>query len=306
MIAGELLVNQLWYRSKAKIKRLVTGGTPGASAASSSSIAKLPQEVVNGIISHCIHDKGTLLACSTTCYSWYIAAVPHLHHSLTTDDDHHYPEDRNHPWPLPLQKSHKLGLLPFVKRFRIRMGVSISDTGFAPERLSKHNLSYFSALTNLQELGIDYLQVSSFMPTIQQCFGHFSPTLQFLALKQPKGTCREILYFIGLFPNLQDLKLHYPFPMHEEEIEDGLTPAPLSIPPLRGRLMLTCFRREDLVKNMIDLFGGLHFRHMDLFRVQCVRLLLDACTETLETLRLYPTDPYGEEFRKGEKENGLK
>ena len=70
--------------------------------------------------------------------------------------------------------------------------------------------------------------------------------------------------------------------------------------------MLTCFRREDLVKNMIDLFGGLHFRHMDLFRVQCVRLLLDACTETLETLRLYPTDPYGEEFRKGEKENELK
>ena len=35
---------------------------------------------------------------------------------------------------------------------------------------------------------------------------------------------------------------------------------------------------------------------MDLFRVKCVRLLLGACAGTLEWLRLYPTDPYGEEF----------
>ena len=48
------------------------------------------------------------------------------------------------------------------------------------------------------------------------------------------------------------------------------------------------------MKDMIAVFGGLHFRHMDLFRVKCVRLLLSACTETLETLRLYPSDPYGE------------
>ena len=50
------------------------------------------------------------------------------------------------------------------------------------------------------------------------------------------------------------------------------------------------------MKDMIALFGGLRFRHMDLFRVTCVPLLLDACTESLETLRLYPTDPYGEEI----------
>jgi len=48
------------------------------------------------------------------------------------------------------------------------------------------------------------------------------------------------------------------------------------------------------MEDMITLFGGLRFRCMDLFRVNCVRLLLDACTETLERLRLYPMDPYGE------------
>ena len=71
---------------------------------------------------------------------------------------------------------------------------------------------------------------------------------------------------------------------------------PLSVPPLHGRLTLAYFTREKLMEDMIVLFGGLRFRHIDLFRVKCVRLLLDACTKTLETLRLYPTDCSGEEI----------
>jgi len=173
------------------------------------------------------------------------------------------------------------------------MGIA-NDAGFNPKWLSEPNLRYFSALTNLQELGIDYLRVSDFMPTIRQCFGHFSPTLRFLALKQPIGSCRHILYFIGLFPNLQDLRLHYPFPRNEEDGSADPTLVPPSVPPLRGRLTLTCFTRENLLKDMVTFFGGLRFRHMDLFRVKCVRLLLGACRETLETLKVYPSDPYGE------------
>ena len=47
---------------------------------------------------------------------------------------------------------------------------------------------------------------------------------------------------------------------------------------------------------MIDLFGGIRFHYMNLFNVAGTRLLLDACAETLETLRLYPTDPRGKEL----------
>ena len=57
---------------------------------------------------------------------------------------------------------------------------------------------------------------------------------------------------------------------------------------------LVCCKKEILVKDMITLFGGLRFRHMDLYGVTFVRLLLDACTETLETLRFYPTESCGE------------
>ena len=51
--------------------------------------------------------------------------------------------------------------------------------------------------------------------------------------------------------------------------------------------------RVELVEDMIRLFGGIRFRSMDLFYVGGTRLLLNACVETLETLRLHQTGPYG-------------
>ncbi|KAF9781002.1 hypothetical protein BJ322DRAFT_1082650 [Thelephora terrestris] len=48
---------------------------------------------------------------------------------------------------------------------------------------------------------------------------------------------------------------------------------------------------------MVTLFGGLRFRQMDLFGVKCLPLLLKRCAETLDTLRLYPTDPYAKILR---------
>jgi len=45
----------------------------------------------------------------------------------------------------------------------------------------------------------------------------------------------------------------------------------------------------NLLKDMVQLFEGIRFRYMDLFDVEGVWLWIGACTETLETLRLYPT-----------------
>ena len=131
------------------------------------------------------------------------------------------------------------------------------DDPFTPKKLDKCTLRYFSALTNLQELGMDNLQVASFMPNIQRYFEHFAPTLRFLALREPGGSSRQILYFIGLFPNLQDLKLCYNFPEGEQEGMADADLVPLSVPPLCGRLTLMCFAKEKLVKDMIAFFGGL-------------------------------------------------
>ena len=288
----QLLINKIWYRTTATVKKHLLRGVPETPTSQSAPIARLPQELVGAIFSYFIYDTRILLACSMTCYSWYIVASPHLHHSLTTDDLTTSWGDRRFRWPNPLKKSYDLGLLPLVKRFRIRLDCRYDGVVFAPGRLRGHTLRHFSALTNLQELGIDYLQLSSFMPNIHQCFGHFAPTLRFLALVNPEGSPRQILYFIGLFPNLQDFKLLYSLQGWDSAANADLVP--LSVPPLRGRLTLARLEGERLMEDMITFLGGLRFHSMDLFWVKCVRLLLDACAETLETLRLYPTDPYGE------------
>jgi len=68
-----------------------------------------------------------------------------------------------------------------------------------------------------QELGADGFQAHSFMLNFQEYFEHFTPTLRFLPVREPRGSSRQILYFIWLFPNLQNLKFYYDFPRGERE-----------------------------------------------------------------------------------------
>jgi len=166
---------------------------------------------------------------------------------------------------------------------------------FSPQQFNPHILNQFLALTNVQELGIDHLNIPSFMPVIQQYFGHFLPTVHSLTLREPKGSHRQIIYFIGLFQHLEDLRLLYTWIGPQYEPVDDLTLVPPFTPPLQGWLLLANFMRVGLLKDMIDLLGGIQFRWVDFFGVDDMRLLLDGRMKMLETLRLYPTDPHGKE-----------
>jgi hypothetical protein len=184
-----------------------------------------------------------------------------------------------------------------VKKFRVlRDGYNYN--GISPEWFNRRTLRQFSALTNVQELEIYDLDIPNFMPRIRQYFGHFLPTLRSLALGAPKGCCRQILFFIGLFQHLEDLTLFEVIvdSWRRKVPADDLTLIPLFVPPLRGRLVVACLTRVAILKDMIDLFGGIRFRYMDLFDVKGMRLLLNACAKTLESLQLYPNDPRGEQL----------
>ena len=251
------------------------------------------------IIAHLIYYKFSLLACSLTSYSWYLAAVPHLHHTLIIPV--YFVRENEQLWrPDSFRRIYELGLFPLVKKFHVHGVDSDAIYGrpvtFSAKHFDSCILHQFSTLTNIRELGIDNLDISSFMPNIRQYFGHFSPTVQSLALRKPKGSRRQIIFFIGLFQHLEDVKLLYDLVDFQEEPADDLTLIPSFVPPLQGRLTMSCFTRVGILEDMIGLFGGIRFRHMDLFYVHGIRLLLDACAETLETLRLYPNDPRGEEF----------
>ena len=259
-----------------------------------SSVTRLPQDIVETIITNLIYDKFSLRACSLTCYSWYIAAVPHLHHTLVIDTDD--PRNRRFQWPNLIWHKHMLDLLPLVKKLHILAYASYGRGEITPKMFNWRALGKFTALTNVQELGIEFLDIPKFMPRLRRYFGHFLPTVRSLALRSPMGSHRQIIYFIGLFQHLQDLKLLFrSFGSNSKEAPVGdLTLIPPFVPPLRGHLTVTLSNRVELLEDMIGLFGGIRFRSMDLFSVVGMRLLLNACVETLETLRLHQNDVRGE------------
>lgn len=95
------------------------------------------------------------------------------------------------------------------------------------------------------------------------------------SIPRSQGTQRFLptgLIFRWILPNLQDCKLTYATLEEIQESADDTELVPLSVPPLRGRLTLTCFTWENLVKDMIILFGGLRFRSMDFYMVKCAQL----------------------------------
>jgi hypothetical protein len=286
----ELLFKRALYRTLAWVRKVCSGGvSPETPAIHSSPATRLPLEVVETIIGYLAYDKRSLRACVLTCYSWYIAAVPRLHYTLTVSVD---PLNRSKlRWPKPILYMHTLGLLPSVREFRI-VG---SCSRFSPGLFNCSVLRQFSALTNVRDLEMQYLDISKFMPRIKRYFGNFLPTVQSLALREPKGSRRQIIYFIGLFQHLQDLELLYDESRSQVDPAGDPTLIPAFAPPLRGWLKMTCFKRVGLLKDMIDLFGGLRFRYILLYDVDGMRLLLDACAKTLKVVVLDPTDPRGEQ-----------
>ena len=254
------------------------------------STTTLPHELIDMIISYTFHDTGTLLACSMICRSWYIAARPYLHCSITTYTHTTDPEEEKYRWPKPLKKLSKLGFHTFTRRLRIR---GRDDSKFSSKQLGWFTLRYFSALTNLKSLRIDHLQVYTFMPNIRKYFGHLELPLISLILEKPSGTCRQLLYFIGLFRNLENLHLYEPLLTETEESAANSTLAPPFKPPLSGLLVLWNYKGDALIKGMVEQFSGLRFRKMFLDEVEWTSLLLTECAETLEELRFELTNTSG-------------
>ena len=232
----------------------------------------------------------SLHTCSLICYSWYIASVPHLHRVFIIDPN----SPGKSLWPKPLVHMHTFGLHPLVKVVWIRGegGFDVFSSGL----LNRRTLRQFRTLNNLQQLMLEYLDIPTFMPNIQRNIGHFLPMVQHLSLREPKGSRRQIIYFIGLFQHLDDLRLIYDAADLREELVDDLTLVPPFIPPLRGSLIMSCFTRVGLLEDMIELFEGFRFRYMSLSNVAGTRLVLEACAQTLEDLWLDLSDPRGKDL----------
>jgi len=273
-----------WRRSKAKVNRLLGNTTPETRTPHCEPTPPFPfpYDIVEMVIIHLTNDLCALKACSLTCRSWYTAAVPYLHHTLTLEGDR-LGTDRSRLEPLP--KLHELGLLHLVKTLQVKQGLGTSRW-FVPQAFSNLDLFHFSALANAHTLKLQDVEIHHFIPGIELHFGHFSQTLRSITLHDPCCTPQQLSYFLSLFPNLDDIGIQnnhryvYNTAIPETEL------VPFSAPKLRGRLALDNFRWVEAWTYFIASCGGLRFRHMDLrMSASCAPVLFEACAETLETLR---------------------
>jgi hypothetical protein len=273
----------VWRRGKASINRLL-GSAPSETHATHGTAYYLPYEITEMIIAHIVHDLDALKASSLTCRSWYTAAVPHLHHTLTLGPG--IPSTRGELEAL--SQLHQLGLVPLIKEIRV---VQRYVKWFSPQAFSDHDLRYFSAFANVWTLKLECLDISLFIPGIERYFGHFSPTLRSIALIKPICTPQQLSYFLSFFSNLDEIKIRQ-FPTRPSNVLIPDTELiPFSTPRLQGRLALYHFGSVETWTHLITASGGLRFRNMELCRVGgCAPILFEACAETLETLRFYVVD----------------
>jgi hypothetical protein len=213
------------------------------------------------IVAHLIYDLPTLKACAAVCLSWYNIATPHLHHTLIFREQTAATSDKDlHKYLSPLAPLHKLRLLSFVKQVQFRRATSLHSR-VTPLLFDPRSMRYFRTLVNLQDLAIADLDFSMFPVGVDQYFGHFSPTLRSVTLSCPRGTPRQLLDFLRLFPKLNDIRIahYYPKSQDGEGVDTQLV-------PIEG---------EPRCRLVLRWSGDMQF-------------LLEACAETLETLRVRP------------------
>jgi len=274
----------IWRRGRAKVNRLVSTAPPEIRTARESA-CPLPAEIVEMIIAHLIRDLDALKACSSTCRSWYIVAVPHLHHTLRLGLS--TPGNARKKLE-PLSKLHELGLMSFVQEIKVYEFSSLHPW-IVPQAFSRRDLRYWSAFANVQTLKLNHPEIHRFIPGIERYFEHFSPTLQTITLTYPRCTPRQLSYFLSLFSNLDNIKISG-IAMPNTTIPDTEL-VPFSAPKLRGRLALEDFHRVETWTHLITSCGGLRFHSMDLYGVShCPLILLEACAETLERLQIRAAD----------------
>jgi hypothetical protein len=277
-----------WYRGKARISRLLSN-PPSKTHIIYEATCRLPSKIVESILAHLTYDLDTLKRCSLTCRSWYIIAVPHIHHTLILKDKVLDTVDCKLKL---LSRLHKLGLTHLVKE--IRVGQLAGPNGwFGPQAFRPNDHIQFCTFKNVHTLRIQGLNIDRFMPGVEYYFYQFSPTLRSISLYYP--TCRSprhLPYFLSLFPNLDNVEIRQFFtsnlPIPDNEL------SLFSSPTFRGQLTLHDFSSTEAWAYLLSVSAGLRFRDMVLRKVgACAPMLLKACAKTLETVRFYVTDVPG-------------
>jgi hypothetical protein len=124
------------------------------------------------------------------------------------------------------------GLLPHTRHLVLKM----DDFSLVPQSLQPYT-PYFLSINNLQTLIIDGLDVTAFMPVFNCYLGIYTRSLRSLDIGHIWDSNRQLLWFIGQFPLLEDLSMRSCYALYF-----FLGPSPPLIrtsPTFRGHLNLS-------------------------------------------------------------------
>lgn len=246
-----------------------------------------PPEVLEMIMAYLVYDVPTLKACALTCFAWYNVATPHMFRTLAFRQ---WTKDPSRMYFNPLEHLHQFGVLPFVRQIRFERAASVKPW-VGPTMFDFQNMRYLGALENLQDLAIADLDFFRFPMGLGEYFGHFSPRLRSVALSGPRGSRRQMLSFLMLFPKLDDIKIsHYHTWVGRP---DGInTPIIPFQGELRGQMVLRNFGDEELLRDIAFAFRGMRFTSVNLHDTLGMQFVLDACADSLETAHINPCGPF--------------
>ena len=244
----------------------------GVLGASKAGSVRLPQEIVDRILDYISDDRRTLFACTHLSFTWCIAARAHLHRTFTVLD------------PAGLEAVNDLQSMGMVHLVR---GIAVAQWIHQTDFVSPGTRMHLSTFTHVQELEIGYLNVGGLLTLLHQHCDVLKSTVRTLTLRYPRGSTEQLLCFISLFSDPENLAV--------ECIESGLAPAAVvpileSSPPLTGRLALTGIFDQEFMSGLASLQNGLKFRTVDLQFCEEAQEIIDNCAGTMERFIWHPSE----------------
>lgn len=235
------------------------------------------------IIDHLWYHLESLLACCLTCRAWVEPSRYHLFYRRRLIYEHQY-------------KS-----LVILRRYRLVKYIRRIELDLLPRAPSRAESSTFRYLkdmgptTSLRSLVLT--EYSAFHLAESTWFAQAS-SLVALELVNPGGTPNDILQFICLFPNLDNLSV-------SRYSEKGFKPTPQCrvSPSFRGVLTLKYVDsawKDGFVQGLLNLPGGLRFHKLVLKCNRGAESLIRACSGTLRTLFYQPRRSGVRQWRVGD------
>ena len=207
-----------------------------------------------------------------TCRAWVEPSRYHLFYRRRLIYEHQYKT-------LAILRRH--GLIKYIRRIELDL------LPRAPSRAESSTFRYLKDMgptTSLRSLVLT--GYSAFRLAESTRFAQATSSLVVLELVNPEGTPSDILWFICLFPNLDNLSV-------SRYSEKGFKPAPKRgvSPSFRGVLTLKYVDstwKDGFVQGLLNLPGGLRFHKLVLKCNRGAESLIRACSGTLRTLFYQP------------------